>query len=248
MVIDSGGNIAGFGRNTEGQLGLGDNVSRTVPTTNVNAHAKGIACGSLHSHHLSTAGNVFSTGLNGEGELGLGTTTNANSWQLTGAPYIDIACGLGHSLARMSTGTLVTWGDNDHGQLGDGTNLTRLSPVLVPGLPYCSGFATGIGNHSVALTTPPVLLSAVKVSPATVTAGTSSVGTVTLSTLAGPGGQFVTLSSSNAAASVPGFVFVPAGAKTATFAITTKAVGAVTKVTIKGTLEVSKTAVLTVNP
>jgi len=96
---------------------------------------------------------------------------------------------------------------------------------------------------------PPVSgLTAVNVSPATVLGGGASTGTVTLSGPAPAGGTVVSLMSSNAAAAqVPATVTVPAGATTATFAVTTSPVAADTLVTITATHNsVSRTATLTV--
>ena len=93
-------------------------------------------------------------------------------------------------------------------------------------------------------------LAGVTVTPAAVTGGAGSTGTVTLGTAAPAGGAVVTLASSNInAATVPASVTVAANATTATFAIATKAVTAVTAVTITATKSgVAKTATLTVNP
>ena len=86
--------------------------------------------------------------------------------------------------------------------------------------------------------------------PGTVTGGANSTGTVTLSAAAPAGGAVVTLTSSNTnAATVPASVTVAAGATTATFAITTKAVTAGTVATITATYDgVSKAVGLVVNP
>src|SRR5205823_6095474 len=81
---------------------------------------------------------------------------------------------------------------------------------------------------------PPPLptVSSLTLNPTSVTGGRqSSTGTVTLSGPAPAGGEQVTLSSSNAAASVPSSVTVPAASTTATFTICTSAVAASTPVT-----------------
>jgi hypothetical protein len=65
-------------------------------------------------------------------------------------------------------------------------------------------------------------LSTVKVNPGDVLGGTPATGTVTLNAAAPAGGFTVPLSSDNpAAATVPASVTVPAGAKSATFPVTT---------------------------
>ena len=91
-------------------------------------------------------------------------------------------------------------------------------------------------------------VSSLAVNPASVTGGTSSTGTVTLSVPAPAGGAVVTLSSSNtAAASVPATVTVSAGSSTAIFTVTTNTVTASTQVGISAALGgVSITALLTV--
>src|SRR6266513_1118036 len=100
------------------------------------------------------------------------------------------------------------------------------------------------------MSAPPVAVSSLRLNPTSVTGGTqSSTGTVTLSGLAPAGGAQVTLSSSNAAASVPSSVTVPAASTTATFTISTSAVAASTPVTISASYGgTSTSASLTVTP
>ena len=92
--------------------------------------------------------------------------------------------------------------------------------------------------------TPPLV--AVSVAPTIVDGGTSSTGTVTLQSAAPAGGAVVQLFSSNAAASVPASVTVPAGASSATFPITTASVSAETSVVISGLLRLSASTTLTI--
>jgi hypothetical protein len=96
----------------------------------------------------------------------------------------------------------------------------------------------------------PAALSALSVSPASVTGGTAAQGTVTLTAAAPVGGFPVTLSSSNpATASVPASVSVAQGATSAGFTVTTSAVMASTPVTITASAgSVTRTATLTVTP
>ena len=61
-------------------------------------------------------------------------------------------------------------------------------------------------------------LSSLAVSPTSVVGGASSTGTVTLTAPAPTGGSVVSLSSANAAVSVPASVTVPGGQTSATFA------------------------------
>jgi hypothetical protein len=92
-------------------------------------------------------------------------------------------------------------------------------------------------------------LSAVAVSPASVTGGNPSTGTVTLTAAAPSGGFVVSLASGNAAASVPSSVSVAQGGTSATFPISTSAVANSTAVTITASAGgVTRSATLTVNP
>ncbi len=96
----------------------------------------------------------------------------------------------------------------------------------------------------------PAALSALSVSPASVTGGSAAQGTVTLTAAAPVGGFPVTLSSSNpATASVPGSVSVAQGATSAGFTVTTSAVTASTPVTITASAgSATRSATLTVTP
>jgi hypothetical protein len=96
----------------------------------------------------------------------------------------------------------------------------------------------------------PAALSSVALNPTSVTGGSPSTGTVTLSGPAPSGGAAVSLWSDNtAAATVPASVTVAAGASSATFTMGTSAVTTSTPVTISALYaSVTKTAPLTVLP
>jgi len=94
-----------------------------------------------------------------------------------------------------------------------------------------------------------VTLSSVEVNPTSVTGGSSSTGTVTLSGPAPGYGVTVNLSSSATAATVPASVSVAGGASSATFTVNTSSVTASTPATITASYAgVMKTALLTVTP
>ena len=96
---------------------------------------------------------------------------------------------------------------------------------------------------------PPASLNTLALSPSSVTGGSSSTGTVTLTSAAAAGGAVVALTSNTAAATVPASVTVAAGASSATFTAMSTAVTAATTATITAALAgVTRTAVLTLNP
>jgi len=87
------------------------------------------------------------------------------------------------------------------------------------------------GGVGVLINTSTTLLS-LALNPTSVTGGQSSTGTVTLGSPAPGNGAVVSLTRSDAAATVPSSVTVPAGATSATFTVTTSAVPASIQVTL----------------
>jgi hypothetical protein len=98
-------------------------------------------------------------------------------------------------------------------------------------------------------TSPTASITAVSVNPSSVVGGSSSQGTVTLTSGAPSGGMSVALTSSSSAASVPASLIVPAGATSASFTISTSGVTSTTSAVIGATSNgTSRTATLTVTP
>jgi hypothetical protein len=93
-------------------------------------------------------------------------------------------------------------------------------------------------------------VSSVALSPASVTGGAASTGTVTLSVAAPTGGAVVTLTSSNTSvATVPASVTVAAGATSATFTVSSLSVSSTQSATISASYNgITHSASLTVNP
>jgi trimeric autotransporter adhesin len=92
-------------------------------------------------------------------------------------------------------------------------------------------------------------LGNLSVSPAVVTAGQTSTGTVTLTKAAPTGGLSVALSCSNPAAQIPATVLVKAGATTATFTINAGAVAAINNTQIAASLlGIDKLAAFSIKP
>jgi len=129
------------------------------------------------------------------------------------------------------------------------STVTADMAVTITGLLRLSA-ATSLSVKAGAAPPPSPALSTVGLSPTSVTGGTSSQGTVTLTSAAPASGMVVSLGSSNTAvATVPASVTVGGGATKATFAVATAAVNGTTGVTITGTGGgATKTASLTVTP
>ncbi|HVU09418.1 MAG TPA: HYD1 signature containing ADP-ribosyltransferase family protein [Verrucomicrobiae bacterium] len=167
LVLKWNGTVLAFGRNNEGQLGIGNTSNTNKPTlvTNLTGVAA-IAAGSDFSMALLSNGTVEAWGDNGSGQLGIGSTSPSHVNYPTNVVglhnIVAISCGYRHALALDSSGYVWAWGDNSSGELGDGTTTARSSPVQVvaPGYepplwPYLSGvyvIAAG-GDCSFAVTT-----------------------------------------------------------------------------------------------
>src|SRR3990167_9564244 len=125
-----------WGSYQNGQLGLGDAVSRSSPVQ-VGASitwASVSAAGSNVSHATKTDGTLWGWGGNSVGQLGLGDTANRSSPVQVGtlATWGIVESGTNTSFAIKTNGTLWAWGNDGYGYLGLGTSgLNKSSPVQV---------------------------------------------------------------------------------------------------------------------
>jgi alpha-tubulin suppressor-like RCC1 family protein len=108
-----------------GQLGLGDNYQRHIPTqvgTDNDWHY--VAAGGTYSLAIKTDGTLWAWGNNAFGQLGLGDTVNRNIPVQVGtdSDWQNIFLGLWSSYAIKSDGTLWSWGNNSSNQLGLGSS------------------------------------------------------------------------------------------------------------------------------
>jgi hypothetical protein len=249
MVLDLAASLYGWGANTYGQLALGDTFYHNTPTYQPGTVADTIACGGVTSMHINAQGNLFVCGYNYTGELALGDVLNRASWAYNSDVFapIGVAGGYLHSLFLTNFGQLYASGYGGFGELGNGSTDYTYVPTYMRGVSDVTGMAGG-AYHTLILTFPTLTITSLTVNPATVTGGTSATGTVTLSAVAGPGGQQVRLSSNSNSVGFPANVYIAPNSKTATFPITTSAVGVTTVVTFYGLLRNQVSGTLTVQP
>ena len=79
FILKNDGSVWSCGRNSNGQLGLGDTTDRstfTQVTENINNNVKQITCGYSHIFVLKNDGSIWSCGDNSKGQLGLNTSNN----------------------------------------------------------------------------------------------------------------------------------------------------------------------------
>ncbi|MCU0757783.1 MAG: hypothetical protein MUF07_01105 [Steroidobacteraceae bacterium] len=132
LLLAGNGDVYAWGRNTSGQLGVGDQTSRGVPTrVALPAAAASIAAGREFSVAALADGRVYAWGLNNDGQLGDGTRfSSVIPVEVTGlAGVTAVAAGNAHVLALRNDGSVWAWGANASGQLGIGGFALRRAPV-----------------------------------------------------------------------------------------------------------------------
>lgn len=166
QALCSDGTVAGWGGNSDGQLGVNsgserEKVAMEVPTWFGPLQGRTvvrISAGGTHSLALCSDGTLVAWGDNFSGKLGDNSTTQrkfpvavnvaAGTSALAGKSVIDISACSSHSLALCSDGTVVAWGSNFFGQLGDNSTTNRLVPVAVN---VASGTSSLLGKTVVAI-------------------------------------------------------------------------------------------------
>lgn len=123
LAICDDGIVRCFGRNDNGQLGIGntDNQNTPIPNSYMNDLVQADA-GGYFSMFRNEAGNVWFSGSNAYGNFGNGTTSSVNT-----IPYlsslsgiVDIAAGFGHAVVVDNSGDVYAAGWGNQGQVGNG--------------------------------------------------------------------------------------------------------------------------------
>ncbi len=120
--------IFSLGRNNSGQLGTGDNLTRTNPSLiNIKMDSKivKISTGKAHSIILCENGDLLGSGSNDMGQLGLGSKNLDNLLKfekLNMKNVKDVSCGQDFTILCTNSGSLYSCGHPEYGQLGLGTN------------------------------------------------------------------------------------------------------------------------------
>ncbi|KAJ9470920.1 Ultraviolet-B receptor UVR8 [Diplonema papillatum] len=151
--------LLAFGRNDEGQLGLGGSpMVNRLQEVALSAHACVVTmgCGAKHTVCAANDARIYAFGCNTHGQLGLGHKTAVHTptplFSLGGSDVRCIACGDEHTLLLTNGNAVYSWGRNDQGQLGLGHVDDQDTPWQVAALGdlKVDGVAAG-ANHSVCL-------------------------------------------------------------------------------------------------
>src|SRR5262249_3822971 len=129
------GNLACWGSNDYGQLGVGDYDFRSRPA-NVHLSAQSVSVGSRHTCAVGKNGKIYCWGENYsldpkfEGPKLRPLPTEIETGNLT---FSSVSAGSGYTCAITTGGKIYCWGANDHGQLGVGDYKNRPEPTEIIG-------------------------------------------------------------------------------------------------------------------
>eukprot|EP00164_Ancoracysta_twista_P007242 GFYU01010246.1.p1 GENE.GFYU01010246.1~~GFYU01010246.1.p1 ORF type:complete len:508 (+),score=103.18 GFYU01010246.1:147-1670(+) len=146
-----------WGRNADGQLGLGDTLDRHTPTMMAWEHdtLTTISIGGAHCLALTSTGNVAAWGRGLNGRTGLGADNNELKPALIdmgGVKFSAISAGFEHSAAISEAMELYTWGRGTEGQLGHDDKADVFIPKVVQCFDGMSVAQVSLGGmHSAAI-------------------------------------------------------------------------------------------------
>lgn len=154
LAIKNNGALWAWGENTEGQLGDGTNINRTIPTIiGSESNWQSVSAGYKSTAAIKINGTLWTWGANNYGVLGDGSTgSNRNTPAQVGndTDWRMVSVGNSFMLAIKNNGTLWAAGYNVVGQLGDGTYNNRNTIIQIGTDTNWIAVSAG-GSHSLAL-------------------------------------------------------------------------------------------------
>ena len=133
-VITEDGALYVWGKNSYGQLGVGDEVNKNTPTkVNLPGKIKELITTGSSVYAILEDSSLYSWGYNESGRLGVGDEVNKNTPTKVNLPSkIKELITTGLSVyALMEDSSLYSWGDNSDGQLGVGDEENKNTPTKV---------------------------------------------------------------------------------------------------------------------
>lgn len=151
--------VLSWGRNQNGELGLGTTKDSHVPQKILafeGIRIKMVAAGAEHSVAITEDGDLYGWGWGRYGNLGLGDTNDRlipEKVNIDGDKIVMVSCGWRHTISVSSSGGLYTHGWSKYGQLGHGDFEDCLVPRKVQAMSDKSiSQVSGGWRHSMALT------------------------------------------------------------------------------------------------
>ncbi|XP_059624482.1 ultraviolet-B receptor UVR8 isoform X2 [Cornus florida] len=160
LAVTMEGEVQSWGRNQNGQLGLGTTEDSLVPQRIAafqGVSVKMVAAGAEHTAAVTEDGELYGWGWGRYGNLGLGDRNDRLIPQkvsgVNGETMVLVACGWRHTISVSSSGGLYTYGWSKYGQLGHGDFVDHLIPHKLESLheSFISQISGG-WRHTMALT------------------------------------------------------------------------------------------------
>ncbi|PSS26592.1 Ultraviolet-B receptor like [Actinidia chinensis var. chinensis] len=160
LTVTMEGEVQSWGRNQNGQLGLGTTEDSPVPQK-IDAFqgicVKMVAAGAEHTAAITEDGELYGWGWGRYGNLGLGDRKDRlvpeKVSSIEAEKMVLVACGWRHTISVSSSGGLYTYGWSKYGQLGHGDFEDHLIPHRLEALHgnFISQISGG-WRHTMALT------------------------------------------------------------------------------------------------
>ncbi|KAJ7957057.1 ultraviolet-B receptor UVR8-like [Quillaja saponaria] len=160
LAVTIEGEVQSWGRNQNGQLGLGTTEDSLLPQV-IQAFQgvpiRTVAAGAEHSAAVTENGELYGWGWGRYGNLGLGDRNDRlipeKVSTIDGEKMDMVACGWRHTISGSSSGGLYTYGWSKYGQLGHGDFQDSLVPHKLESLIDCFiSQISGGWRHTMALT------------------------------------------------------------------------------------------------
>ncbi|MFN3257202.1 MAG: RCC1 domain-containing protein [Ilumatobacter sp.] len=134
-VLDANDKVACWGRNFDGELGVGDTTDRPATPTQVAGNFREVSAGFQHTCAIRLNDAVACWGRNSFGELATGGTGPdvlvPTTIVVPDADFTTISTGWYHTCAVTVNARVRCWGRGNAGQLGQGSTSDETSPTLV---------------------------------------------------------------------------------------------------------------------
>ncbi|KAF8772726.1 hypothetical protein HU200_005445 [Digitaria exilis] len=160
LAVTMAGEVQSWGRNQNGQLGLGTTEDSLLPQK-IQAFegvcVKMIAAGAEHTAAVTEDGDLYGWGWGRYGNLGLGDRNDRllpeKVSSVEGERMVLVACGWRHTITVSNSGNLYTYGWSKYGQLGHGDFEDHLVPHKLDALKDSTiSQISGGWRHTMALT------------------------------------------------------------------------------------------------
>jgi alpha-tubulin suppressor-like RCC1 family protein len=152
-VVARAGQLFGWGPNTHGTLGNGNQTTVLTPSGNLAGAGTISQCSEKTNGFLAnSSGAVYGWGLNNLGQLGDLSTTAHPSPILVSAGFgvVAVACADDTMYELTSNGQVYALGSGSMGETGTGSTSFNATPNLIPSLSHVVAIAAG-ENHALAL-------------------------------------------------------------------------------------------------